>query len=47
MAGSRPNIAIQISPATEAGWRVILVICFYQVLGSERAAWWLETHIWD
>ena len=28
------------------GWRVILVICFYQLLGSEHFAWWLEIPVW-
>ena len=27
--------------------RVVLVICFYQLLGSEHSAWWLEIPSWD
>ena len=27
--------------------RVVLVICFYQLLGSDHSAWWLEIPIWD
>ena len=28
------------------GWRVVLIICFYQLLGAEHFAWWLEIPIW-
>ena len=41
-----PALARILTPVSP-GWRVILVICFYQLLGSERFAWWLEIPIWD
>ena len=41
-----PAAARALTPATDPGWRVILVICFYQLMGSERFAWWLEIPIW-
>ena len=31
----------------DSDMRVVLVICFYQLMGSEHAAWWLEIPIWD
>ena len=31
---------------TSDGRRVVLVICFYQLLGREHVAWWLEIPIW-
>ena len=41
-----PALAERITPVSP-GWRVILVICFYQLMGSEHSAWWLEIPIWD
>ena len=34
-----------MTPASDL--RVVLVICFYQLLGSEHSAWWLEIPVWD
>ena len=31
----------------ESEMRVVLVICFYQLMGSEHSAWWLEIPVWD
>ena len=35
-----------IVPRARKGWKIILVICFYQIMGDEHYAWWLEIPLW-